>query len=93
MALQVSTCLQILNVPFLTYFQVKKEANSISYMIPHLLICVVLNSFSCVQLFETLWTIACQAPLSMGFSWQEFYSGLSFLPKGDLPNTGIEPKS
>ena len=93
MALQISTCLQILNAPFLTYFPVKKEANSISYMIPHLLICAVLNRFSCVQLFETLWTIACQALLSMGFSRQEYYSGLPFLPKGDLPNPAIEPKS
>ena len=76
MALQISTCLQILNAPFLTYFPVKKEANSISYMIPHLLICAVLNRFSWVQLFETLWTIACQAPPSIGFSRQEYWSGL-----------------
>ena len=38
-------------------------------------------------------TIACQAPLSMGFSWQEYYCGLPFTSPGDLPNPGIEPRS
>ena len=37
------------------------------------------------------WTIACQAPLSMGFSRQEYWSGLPFLSLGDLPDPGIEP--
>ena len=37
-----------------------------------------------------LWTIACQAPLSMGFFRQEYWSGLPSSPSGDLPNTGIE---
>ena len=46
-----------------------------------------------VRLFETLWTIAHQAPLSMKFSRQEYWSGLSFLSPGDLPNPGIEPSS
>ena len=40
-----------------------------------------------------LWTIACQAPLSMGFSRQEYWSGLPFPSLGDLPNPGIEPMS
>ncbi|CAM9720312.1 unnamed protein product [Rangifer tarandus platyrhynchus] len=40
----------------------------------------------------TPWTIACQAPLSMGFSGQEYRSGLPFPSPGDLPNTGIEPR-
>ena len=39
-----------------------------------------------------LWTIACQAPLSTGFSRQEYWSGLPCLPPGDLPNPGIEPR-
>ena len=38
-------------------------------------------------------TVACQAPLSMGFSRQEYWSGLPFPPLGDLPNPGIEPGS
>ena len=42
-------------------------------------------------LFATPWTVACQAPLSMGFSRQEYWSGLPFPPPGDLPDPGIEP--
>ena len=43
--------------------------------------------------FATLWTVASQAPLSMGLSWHEYYSGLPFPPPGDLSNPGIEPMS
>ena len=46
----------------------------------------VLSCFSHVQLFVTLWTVARQAPLSMGFSRQEHWSGLPFPPPGDLPD-------
>ena len=46
-----------------------------------------------VRLFATLWTVAYQAPLSMGFSRQEYWSGLSVPSPGDLPNPGIEPES
>ena len=45
-----------------------------------------------VQLFSTLWTIAPQAPLSMGFSRQEYWSGLPCPPPGELPNPGINPR-
>ena len=38
------------------------------------------------------WTVARQAPLSIGFSWQEYWSGLPFPSPGDLPHPGIEPK-
>ena len=48
---------------------------------------------SLVQLFETPWTVACQAPLSMGFSRQEYWSGLPCPLPGDLPSPGIEPVS
>ena len=41
----------------------------------------------------TPWAVAHQAPLSMGFSRQEYWSGLPFPSPGDLPNPGIEPKS
>ena len=51
----------------------------------------VLNHFSCVWLFATLWTIARQAPLSIGFSRQEYWSGLPCSPLGHLPNPGIKP--
>ena len=46
-----------------------------------------------VQLFATPWTVAYQAPPSMGFSWQECWSGLPFPSPGDLPDPGIEPGS
>ena len=49
--------------------------------------------FSHVQFFATPWTVACQAPLSMGFSRQEYWSGLPFPPPGDVPDPGIEPVS
>ena len=53
----------------------------------------VLSHLSRVQLVATQQTIACQAPLSMGFSRQEFWSGLPFPSPGDLPDEGIEPGS
>ena len=46
----------------------------------------MLSHFSCVQLFVMLWTVARQAPLSMGFSRQEYWSGLSCSPPGDFPD-------
>ena len=46
-----------------------------------------------VQLFATPWTVACQAPLFMGFYRQEYWSGLPFPTPGDLPDPGIEPTS
>ena len=51
------------------------------------------KSLSRVQLFETPWTVAYQASLSMGFSRQEYWSGLPFPSPGDLPDPGIEPRS
>ena len=41
----------------------------------------------------TPWTVACQAPLSVGFSIQEYWSGLPFPSPGDLPDPGIKPRS
>ena len=46
-----------------------------------------------VQLFATPWTVALQGPPSMGFSRQEYWSGLPFPSPGDLPDPGIEPRS
>ena len=43
-----------------------------------------------VQFFVTPWTVACQAPLSMEISRQEYWNGLPFSPPGDLPHPGIE---
>ena len=54
---------------------------------------VKVKSISHVQLFVTPWTVAYQAPPSMGFSRQEYWGGLPFPSPGDLPNPGIEPES
>ena len=54
---------------------------------------VKVKSLSRVQLFATPWTVAYQAPHSMGFSRQEYWSGLPFLSLGDLPDPGIKPVS
>ena len=51
------------------------------------------QSLSCVRLFVTPWTVAHQAPLTLEFSRQEYWSGLPFPSPGDLPNPGIEPES
>ena len=51
------------------------------------------KSFSRVQLFVTPWTVAYQASPSMGFSRQEYQSGLPFPSPGDLPDPGIKPRS
>ena len=51
------------------------------------------KSLSCVRLFVTPWTVAYQAPPSVGFSRQQYQSGLPFPSPGDLPNPGIEPGS
>ena len=54
---------------------------------------VKVKSLSRVRLFATPWTVAHQAPLSMGFSRQEYWSGLPFPSPGDLPDPGIEHRS
>ena len=55
--------------------------------------CAVLSCFSCVRFRAILWTVAHQAPLSMGFSRKEYWCGLLCSLPGDLPNPGIEPVS
>ena len=51
------------------------------------------SRFSRVRLFATLWTVAHQAPMSMEFSRQEYWSGWPCPPPGDFPDPGIEPTS
>ena len=53
----------------------------------------MLSRFSYVRLFATPWTVAHQAPLSMGILQQEYCSGLPFPPPGDLPHPRIQPTS
>ena len=52
---------------------------------------VIFQSLSCIQLFVTPWTVACQSPRSMGFPKQKYWSGLPFPSPGDLPDPVIEP--
>ena len=54
---------------------------------------IIVKSLSRVRLFATLWTVAYQASLSMGFSRQEYWIGLPFPSPGDLPDLGIKPRS
>ena len=56
-----------------------------------MLLKVKVKSLSRVQLFATPWIVASQALLSMGLSWQEYWSGLPFPPPGDLPDSRIKP--
>ena len=56
-------------------------------------VCVSAKSLSHVWLFVTLWFVACQAPLPTVFSRQEYWSGLSCPPPGDLPDLVVEPAS
>ena len=69
-----------------------------TYLHLRLCICVharvcMLSHFSHVWLFATLWAVACQSPLSVGFSRQEYWSGLPCPPPGDHPDPGIESAS
>ena len=57
------------------------------------ILCMRAQSLSHVQLFVNPWTVAVQAPLSMEFSRQEYWSGLPFLSPRDLPDPGIKPGS
>ena len=56
-------------------------------------LCALLSCFSCVRMFAIPWTVACQVPLSMGCSRQEYWSGLPCPPPGNLPNTVTEAAS
>ena len=56
-------------------------------------VCVCVLSCSVVSDSANLWTVACQAPLSMGFFKQQYWSGLPCSSLGDLPNPGIKPAS
>ena len=63
------------------------------YPYPCVCVCVCVCVLSHVPLFATPWTVACQAPLSMGFSRQEYRSELLYPSPGDLPDAEIEPTS
>ena len=73
---------------FLEYFEKNWHYFSFKYLVK-----VKVKSLSCVQPFVTTWTVAHQAPPSMGFSRQEYWSEVPFPSPGDLPDPGIEPRS
>ena len=78
------------------YLKIRYECLSQEWMcVFHFIyICpAMLSCFNCVQLCVISWAVAHHAPLSMGFSRQEYWSGLPCPPPGDLPNPGIEPGS
>ena len=76
----------ILIVPFASSFYQGQVPDLIVIPVP-----VKVKLLSRVRLFVTPWTVAYQAPPSMGFSRQEYWSGLPFPSPGELPNPGIEP--
>ena len=55
--------------------------------------CICAKSLQSCRTLVSPWTVACQVPLSMGFSKQEYWSGLPGPPPGDLPDPGIKPAS
>ena len=70
-----------------------RDGNILLDLLTSICLCVCVQSFSRVQLFVTPWTVACQAPLSLGFSRQEYWSGLPFPSSGNHPDPRIEPMS
>ena len=74
---------------WLSPFAVHQKLSWHCLLIGYVLACV-LSRFNCVWLCATTWTAACQAPLSMGFSREEYWSRLPCPPPGDLSNPGIE---
>ena len=79
--------------PWWTLFSISELGFLAKYSLSFCLSRHVLSCLSHVRLFATLWTVAHQAPLSTGFSRQEYWSGLPCTPLGDLPDPGIKPAS
>ena len=84
--------LKELNLTFVFMIEVISTAESYRQM-QHTIECAVLNCFSHVRLFVTLWTLAYQVPLSMGFPRQKHWRGLPFPSPEDLRSPGIKPAS
>ena len=80
-------------IPAKTWKQPSRWKKKLWYIQMMTYCCAMLSCFSHVWLFMMLWTVAHQAPLSMEFSRQEYWSGLPCPPPEDLPNPGIEPIS
>ena len=84
-------CLKLICTCAILFFGITLNAKLLGVSV---CVCVcVLVTQSCLTLFVTRWTVTCQAPLSMEFSRQGYWSGLPFTPPGDLPDPGIELES
>ena len=83
----------ILPAPGLHFSQLPPTVSTFRRLCATKLVIPAYSGANCVRLSATLWTIACQAPLSLGFSWQEYCSGLPFPAPGNLPVLGIKPMS
>ena len=87
----------IIDVQFCMSFKYTAKWISYTYIYKYTYVCIihtcVLNHFSRVQLCATLWTVAYQDPLFVGFSRQEYWSSLPFPHPGEFPDPGIEPVS
>ena len=87
---------KLIKTVFIKYKSLKQHSNQLDvtdlYRTFHTKISSV-QLLSCVRLFATPWTVACQASRSMEFSRQEYWSGLPHPSPGDLPNPRIEPSS
>ena len=79
-------------VLFVYYFSLSLPS-PFSHSLTHVCIDSVDSLIKLIQSCPTLWTVARQVPLSMGFSRQEYWSGLPCPPPGDLPNSAIESES
>ena len=92
---QISSCCRDASKVYCEgYWLIFLTCGTKSFVYPHSLTpekTAALRVLSHVWLFETPWTVARQAPLSIEFSRQGYWSGLSFPPPGDLPDPGIEP--
>ena len=76
--------------PLVRYYLIIIRVRYINLVLLH---ACVLNRFNCVGLFATPWTVTCQDSLSMGFFRQGYWSGLPFLPLGNIPDPGIKTTS
>ena len=85
-----SALLGLVSMPLFTFSVLSGLRNSSTFPWPSAL---QSSSLSCAQLFVTHWTVAHQAPLSLRFFRQEYWSEFPFSPPGDLPYPGIEPVS
>ena len=77
---------------FPVHHQLSELAQALLYLNLYIII-ILISSLNRVQLFATPWTVAHEAPPSVEFSRQEYWSGLPFPSPGDLPGPGIEPRS